>query len=132
MPIFVFASHRATVRAKKKDPPWRARVGHPPANCRSERGRESWRRWDLPKSLVRFVLCVLGVAAAALSLCADANTFGQNSSNKNQASSQGTIAGSRRDKVANPLNDLLQEAQRDIEKTDFAAAIDPLQKFIAL
>jgi Flp pilus assembly protein TadD len=39
--------------------------------------------------------------------------------------------GSRREKVANPLNDLLQEAQRDIEKKDFAAAIDPLQKFIA-
>ena len=41
------------------------------------------------------------------------------------------LPGSRREKVANPLNDLLQEAQRDIEKKDFAAAIDPLQKFIA-
>jgi superkiller protein 3 len=106
-------------------------VGHPPANCRSERGRESWRRWDLQKSVVRFVFCVLGVAAAALSLCANANTFKQNSYNKTQGSSQGTLAGSRREKVANPLNDLLQEAQRDIEKKEFAAAIDPLQKFIA-
>jgi len=37
----------------------------------------------------------------------------------------------KRQKIANPLNELLDEAQRDIEKKDFAAAIDPLQKFIA-
>ena len=37
----------------------------------------------------------------------------------------------RKQKIANPLNELLDEAQRDIEKKDFAAAIDPLQKFIA-
>jgi tetratricopeptide (TPR) repeat protein len=64
-------------------------------------------------------------------LCADAQSGGQNSSNKSQTGSQGTVAGSRREKVANPLNDLLQEAQRDIEKKEFTAAIDPLQKFIA-
>ena len=57
---------------------------------------------------------------------------GQNSPNKTQGGSQGALAGSRREKLANPLNDLLQEAQRDIEKKQFAAAIDPLQKFIAL
>jgi protein O-GlcNAc transferase len=34
-------------------------------------------------------------------------------------------------KLANPLNDLLDEAQADIDKSDFAAAIPPLQKFIA-
>ena len=33
-------------------------------------------------------------------------------------------------KVANPLNDLLDEAQRDIDKKEFEAAIAPLQKFI--
>jgi Flp pilus assembly protein TadD len=33
-------------------------------------------------------------------------------------------------KVANPLNEWLDEAQRDIDKRDFAAAIEPLQKVI--
>ena len=45
--------------------------------------------------------------------------------------SQGAAAGTRRQRVSNPLNDLLAEAQRDIEKKEFAAAVDPLQKFIA-
>jgi Flp pilus assembly protein TadD len=34
-------------------------------------------------------------------------------------------------KVANPLNDLLDEARRDIDKQDFQGAILPLQKFLA-
>src|SRR5579859_6165096 len=34
-------------------------------------------------------------------------------------------------KLANPLNDLLDEAQRDIDANNFEAAIAPLQKFIA-
>ena len=34
-------------------------------------------------------------------------------------------------RVANPLNDLLDEARRDIEKQDFQAAVAPLQKFLA-
>jgi len=38
---------------------------------------------------------------------------------------------SRTQKVSNPLNDLLDEAQKDIDKSDFAAAIDPLRKVIA-
>ena len=38
---------------------------------------------------------------------------------------------SRSQKVANPLNDLLQEAQHDIDTGAFEAAIAPLQKFIA-
>lgn len=33
--------------------------------------------------------------------------------------------------VKNPLNDLLDEARRDIDRNDFQAAIVPLQKFIA-
>lgn len=36
----------------------------------------------------------------------------------------------RSQKVANPLNDWLDEAQRAIDKNDFAAAIAPLQKVI--
>lgn len=38
---------------------------------------------------------------------------------------------SKSQKVANPLNDLLDEAQRDIDKDDFEAAIPPLQKFLS-
>jgi Flp pilus assembly protein TadD len=34
-------------------------------------------------------------------------------------------------KLANPLNDLLEEAQKDIDKNNFEAAIAPLQKVIA-
>jgi Flp pilus assembly protein TadD len=34
-------------------------------------------------------------------------------------------------RVANPLNDLLDEARQDIEKQNFEAAIVPLQKFLA-
>ncbi|MCU1240319.1 MAG: hypothetical protein JWO71_1045 [Candidatus Acidoferrum typicum] len=37
----------------------------------------------------------------------------------------------RQQKVANPLNDLLDEAQRDIDANNFEAALAPLQKFIA-
>ncbi len=36
-----------------------------------------------------------------------------------------------RQRVANPLNDLLDEARRDIDRQDFQAAIAPLQKFLA-
>jgi tetratricopeptide (TPR) repeat protein len=42
-----------------------------------------------------------------------------------------TPAQTRKQKVANPLNELLDEAKRDIDAKDFTAAIDPLQKFIA-
>jgi tetratricopeptide (TPR) repeat protein len=49
-----------------------------------------------------------------------------------QDSSKPKPAGqSKSQKVANPLNDLLGEAQRDIDKNDFEAAIAPLQKVIA-
>jgi protein O-GlcNAc transferase len=40
-------------------------------------------------------------------------------------------AQSQKQKLANPLNDLLDEAQRNIDKNDFEAAIPPLQKFLA-
>src|SRR5882757_5525708 len=44
-------------------------------------------------------------------------------------SAQGTRGTKQR--VANPLNDLLDEARRDIDKQDFEAAIAPLRKFLA-
>jgi tetratricopeptide (TPR) repeat protein len=100
--------------------------------------RAWWRRGNLSKTPRRFVFVILLPAAifagTAFSGSTDAQTLAQNSPNKTQAESQGTqgtVAGSRREKLANPLNDLLEEAQRDIEKKQFAAAIDPLQKFIA-
>jgi Flp pilus assembly protein TadD len=40
-------------------------------------------------------------------------------------------AQARPQKIANPLNDLLDEAQRNIDANNFEAAITPLQKFIA-
>jgi superkiller protein 3 len=57
-----------------------------------------------------------------------ASAYAQDPASKPQKPSE-TIT--RKQKIANPLNELLDEAQRDIEKKDFAAAIDPLQKFIA-
>jgi len=47
-----------------------------------------------------------------------------------QSSSQQTTR-SRSQKVANPVNEWIAEAQRDIDKGDFEAAIAPLQKIIA-
>jgi Flp pilus assembly protein TadD len=44
---------------------------------------------------------------------------------------QKTDTTSKSQKVSNPLNDLLAEAQRDVEKSDFAGAIAPLQRVIA-
>jgi len=38
---------------------------------------------------------------------------------------------SKSQKLANPLNDLLDEAKRDIDKNEFEAALAPLQKVIA-
>jgi superkiller protein 3 len=109
----VRSNNGTPARRKKKDPPWKARVGHPPANCCSVWGWELWLRGDLGKTLPRLVAFIFGLAAIFAA-----------------TASQGTVAGTRR-KLANPLNDLLDEAQRDIDKKDFAAAIDPLRKFIA-
>jgi tetratricopeptide (TPR) repeat protein len=44
--------------------------------------------------------------------------------------SQSVALPSQKQKLSNPLNDLLDEAQRAIDKSDFAAAIPPLQKFL--
>src|SRR6266850_1324087 len=44
---------------------------------------------------------------------------------------QKPAAQSKSQKVANPLNELLDEAKRDIDKNEFEAAITPLQKVIA-
>jgi tetratricopeptide (TPR) repeat protein len=51
-------------------------------------------------------------------------------SNPQQKSPQ-TQPQSRTQKLANPLNDLLEEAQHDIDANQFEAALTPLQKFLA-
>jgi Flp pilus assembly protein TadD len=49
-----------------------------------------------------------------------------------QTSSKSQSAGqTKTEKLANPLNDLLDEAQRDIDQKQFEAAITPLQKVLA-
>ncbi|PYU48927.1 MAG: hypothetical protein DMG48_18355 [Acidobacteria bacterium] len=57
--------------------------------------------------------------------------LGNQSSNNAQSSQSKPVVGSKTQKVANPLNDLLAEAQRDIDKSNFKSAIAPLQKVIA-
>src|SRR6266581_3295535 len=56
--------------------------------------------------------------------------LGNQSSNNAQSSSKPAVQ-SRTQKVANPLNDLLEEAQRYIDKNNFESAIAPLQKVVA-
>ena len=47
------------------------------------------------------------------------------------ASSRTAAPATRGVKIENPLNQMLEDAQRDIDKGEFEAAIAPLQKFIA-
>jgi Flp pilus assembly protein TadD len=54
------------------------------------------------------------------------------SSSPAQASSKSQPAGqTKTEKLVNPLNDVLDEAQRDIDQKQFEAAIPPLQKVLA-
>ena len=59
------------------------------------------------------------ILAAAITCSAFAQTSGAQSTQP------------KRQKIANPLNDLLDESQRDIDANNFEAAVVPLQKFIA-
>ncbi len=52
-------------------------------------------------------------------------------SNQTVAAAQSSSVQSSTQRLSNPLNDLLDEAQRDIDKNDFEAAIPLLQKFLA-
>jgi Flp pilus assembly protein TadD len=69
-------------------------------------------------------LCVVFLAQAAPAFCSRGALLAQSASAAKQQ------AQSRQQKVANPLNDLLDEAQRDIDGNNFEAAVAPLQKFI--
>src|SRR5437867_4145005 len=57
---------------------------------------------------------------------------GDSSAPQAQTSSKAKRSGqSTTQKLTNPLNDLLDEAQRDIDQHQFEAAISPLQKVLA-
>jgi Flp pilus assembly protein TadD len=79
-----------------------------------------------------FLPCVVAFAAAGILFpdCAAAHTLppffllqSQEAPNK--------PAQAKTQKLRNPLNDLLDEAQADLDKNDFEGAILPLQKFLA-
>jgi tetratricopeptide (TPR) repeat protein len=71
------------------------------------------------------VIVILVSARQALPVLCAASTHAAQSSAK-QKSTQ-----SRSQKLSNPLNDLLEEAQHDIDNNQFEAALTPLQKFLA-
>ncbi len=79
---------------------------------------------SIPARTLRYALCSLFfVGAQSIApLPGSALTARAQSPSKQTSTSR---------KVANPLNDLLDEAQRDIDKNEFEAAIAPLQKVIA-
>src|SRR5260370_38014449 len=71
-------------------------------------------------------LALAGTRTAAGFALPDKPSSPAHQSAKPKAASQ-----SKTQKVANPLNDLLDEAQRDIDNKDFEGAIAPLQKVVA-
>ena len=78
----------------------------------------------LPHAAPVFLLIALATQAAPC--CYSAAALLAQSDPKAKRDTQ-----SRQQKLANPLNDLLDEAQRDIDANNFEAALPPLQKFIA-
>ena len=78
----------------------------------------------LPHSV--FFLVILAFATQATPVyCSTATRMSQSDSHAKRDPQ------ARQQKIANPLNDLLDEAQKDIDSNNFEAAISPLQKFIA-
>jgi Flp pilus assembly protein TadD len=71
-------------------------------------------------------IILLRKAAGFLLACALCASQASGQAAPNSQGAHGT-----KQKIANPLNDLLDEARRDIDRQDFQAAIAPLQKFLA-
>jgi len=82
---------------------------------------------DFRSIAIRTLLCGVGLVVAEHA----APLLGNQSSPDAQSTKPKPAAQSKSQKVANPLNDLLEEAQRDIDQSNFEAAIAPLQKVIA-
>ena len=78
-----------------------------------------------PRRLQRAAWLAIAIVTVSLHQTSAAVTTQQS---QNQ---QGKSAPPKPQKVSNPLNDLLDEAQVALDKNDFAAAIPPLQKFLA-
>lgn len=72
------------------------------------------------------VILLVGARHAVPVCCAASNLPGQSSTQQKPTQPQ-----TRTQKLANPLNDLLDEAQHDIDSNQFEAAITPLQKFLS-
>jgi Flp pilus assembly protein TadD len=82
---------------------------------------------DFRSIAIRTLLCGVSLVVAEHA----APLLGNQSSPDAQSTKPKPAAQSKSQKVANPLNDLLEEAQRDIDQSNFEAAIAPLQKVIA-
>ena len=83
---------------------------------------------DFRSIAIRTLLCGLCIAGAqhATPLPGNQLTARAQSPSKPKPAVQ-----SKSQRVVNPVNDLLEEARRDIDKSNFEAAIAPLQKVIA-
>lgn len=77
----------------------------------------------------RFV--VLAATAIFVSQAATAHAVLPTMLSLDSQDSSNKSAQAKPQKLRNPLNDLLDEAQADLDKNDFDAAIIPLQKFLA-
>jgi len=82
---------------------------------------------DFRSIAIRTLLCGVCVVGAQRA----GPLLGNQSSPNAQSTKPKPAVQSKVQKVANPLNDLLEEAQRDIDQSNFEAAIAPLQKVIA-
>ncbi len=82
---------------------------------------------DFRSIVIRTLLCGLCVVGAQHA----APLLGNQSTANAQSSKAKPAVPSKTQKLANPLNELLDEAQRDIDNKNFEAAIVPLQKVIA-
>jgi Flp pilus assembly protein TadD len=78
---------------------------------------------------VHFRLIAAGILSCGC--CAKGAQHAEPLGGNQSAAKQKTDTTSRSQKIGNPLNDLLEEAQRDIDKKSFEEAIVPLEKVIA-
>jgi tetratricopeptide (TPR) repeat protein len=81
-------------------------------------------------SLLRCTAVAIFLVGARRAVPLSAASTYPDQSNPQQKSPQ-TQPQSRTQKLANPLNDLLDEAQHDIDANQFEAALTPLEKFLA-
>ena len=80
-----------------------------------------------------FSPCLVALAAAAIlsPACAAAHAAPPSLFSRQSPDAPSKPVQGKTQKLRNPLNDLLDEAQADLDKNDFDAALIPLQKFLA-